>query len=138
MGIDMEPGPKDSSDDAPSETAPVDVEALMTMFSKGRRLFLRSLGLPITVVLRSDIETTSIFVDDAGNVSVSRGALPDPNVVIEGSHATLCGILGSMESTITVQGPLKIYINKGDTRDMIVEIAAGETIENPLTDLLAL
>jgi len=134
----MEPVPKDSNDDAPSETVPIDVEALKTMFSKGRRLFLRSLGLPLTVVLRSDIETTSIFVDEANNVSVSRGALPDPNVVIEGSHATLCGILGSMESTITVLGPLKIHINKGDIRDMILEIAAGETIENPLTDILTL
>ncbi len=132
----MEPGPKNSNDSAQSGTAPVDVEALKTMFRKGRRLFLQSLGLPITVVLRSDIETTSIFVDEASNVSVSRGALPDPNVVIEGSHATLCGILGSMESTITVPGPLKIHISKGDTRDMILEIAAGETIENPLTDIL--
>ncbi len=134
----MEPVPKDSNNDATSEIVPVDIEALKTMFSNGRRLFLRSLGLPLTVVLRSDIETTSIFVDEANNVSVSRGALPEPNVVIEGSHATLCGILVSMESTITVLGPLTIHINKGDTKDMILEVATGETIENPLTDILTL
>lgn len=134
----MEPVPENSKDDAPSETAPVDVESPETALSKGRRLFLRSLGLPLTVVLRSDVESTSIFIDEAGNVSVSRGELPEPTIVIEGGHAALCGILESMESPITVTGPLKIHINKGDTKDMVFEIAAGETIENPLTDILAL
>jgi hypothetical protein len=111
---------------------------LKTMFMRGRGLSLRSLGLPITVVLKSEVETTSIYVDKAGNVSVSRGALPDPNVIIEGSHAAMCEILQTRGPMLTAPGPLKITINSGDIKGRVVEIPEGEPMENPLTDLLAL
>ena len=108
------------------------------MFMKGRSLSLRTLGLPITVLLKSEKETTSIYVDKAGNVSVSRGALPEPNVIIEGSHAALCDILQTRSPTLIAPGPLKVTINSGEIKGKVVGISEGDLMENPLMDLLAL
>jgi hypothetical protein len=134
----MEPDPDDPNDDDPSEEVAIDLEALRTIFMKGKSLSLRSLGLPITVILKSEVETTSIFVDMVGNVSVSRGALPEPDVIIEGSHASMCEILQTRSPTLTAPGALKVTINSGERKGEVIEISEGELMENPLTDLLGL
>ena len=121
--------------DQPPE--PFDKEAVKTSLRRGRRFFLRELGLPITLVFKSDLEATSVYVDKAGNVSISRGTLPDPNVIIEGSHAALCTLLQTKEAALAAPGPLRITITKGEIKSMVIDIAEGETMENPLTDILS-
>jgi hypothetical protein len=96
------------------------------------------MGLPITVVLKSEVETTSIHVDGAGNVSLSRGALPDPDVVIEGSHAVLCEILQTRGPILTAPGPIKVTFNSGEMKGTVVEVSEGEIVGNPLADLFGL
>ena len=100
-----------------------------------RRMSLRTMGRPLTVILKSEVETTSIHVDREGNVSLSRTALPDPDVVIEGGHATLCEILQTRAPILAAPGPIKVTINSGEMKGMVVEVSKGELIGNPLADL---
>ncbi len=128
-----EPEPEGSDD----EVAPV-VEALKAVFGDSRRLSLQAMGLPLTLILKSEVETTSIHVDKAGNVSLSRGAMPDPNVVIEGSHATLCALLQTKEQILKAPGPMKITFSSGEVRGLVIEVSEGDMIGNPLADLFGL
>ena len=104
-------------------------------FEERRRMSLRTMDRPLTVTLRSEVETTSIHVDKEGNVSLSRGALPDPDVVIEGEHATLCEILQSKAPIVVAPGPVKVTINSGEMQGLVVEVSKGELMGNPLADL---
>ena len=104
-------------------------------FEERRRMSLQAMGRPLTVILKSEVETTSIHVDREGNVSLSRTALPDPDVVIEGGHATLCEILQSRAPILAAPGPVKVTINSGDMKGLVVEVSEGELIGNPLADL---
>jgi hypothetical protein len=135
--VDMEPeGAGDSHDDAPAESAQGKIGSSKTSFEDRRRLSLRTMNLPLTVVLRSEVETTSIHVDKRGNVSLSRGALPDPDVVIEGSHATLCEMLQTKAPMLAAPGPIRVTINSGEMKGLVVEVSEGDLIGNPLADLL--
>jgi hypothetical protein len=130
--------PENPNDDQSTETATQVTDALKAVFGDARRLSLQAMGLPLTLVLKSEVETTSIHVDRAGNVSLSRGAMPDPNVIIEGSHATLCALLQTKEPILMAPGPLTITFNSGDVKGLVVEVAEGDVIGNPLADLLGL
>ena len=94
-----------------------------------------AIGRPATVVFRSDIESTSVYVDEQGNVSVSRGALPNPNLIVEGDHATLCAILQMLEPTLAAPGNLTITVNTATIKDFVIEIPEGREMVHPLKEL---
>ncbi|UCE45002.1 MAG: hypothetical protein JSU93_06330 [Methanobacteriota archaeon] len=94
-----------------------------------------AIGRPATVVFRSDIESTSVYVDEQGNVSVSRGALPNPNMLVEGSHGTLCAILQRTDPTLTAPGDLTITVNIATIKDFVIEIPEGREMVHPLKEL---
>ena len=120
----MEPNPNSEHEDA-----------LRDDLSSGKGISVGAVGRPATIVFRSDVETTSVYVDEQGNVSVSRGALPSPNIVVEGDHDVLCAILQTREPTFAAPGTLRITVNAGAVRDFVVDIPKGHEMTNPLKEL---
>ncbi|HIH01753.1 TPA: hypothetical protein HA259_06745 [Thermoplasmata archaeon] len=127
--------PERTGDETNEEGDEDEAEPSRMQFEDRRRMSLQTIGRPLTVILKSEVETTSIHVDKEGNVSLSRGALPDPDVVIEGEHATLCEILQTRAPILAAPGPLKVTINSGEMKGLVVEVMKGELIGNPLADL---
>jgi len=125
----MEHEPTKTSDDATDEST------LKEKLRGGRGVSVGDVGLPATVVFKSDVESTSIYVDEVGNVSVSRGTLPEPNLVIEGDHQVLCSILQTREPTFKAPGALKITVTKGSIQRFQIEIAEGQDIDHPLMEI---
>ncbi|HUV61462.1 MAG TPA: hypothetical protein VMW71_04765 [Thermoplasmata archaeon] len=131
----MEQEPTGTGDDPLPAKAITDERELMERLREGRGLSVGELGLPAIVVFKSDVQSTSIYVDEIGNVSVSRGALPDPNIVIEGTHEALCSILQTMEPTFAAPGALRITVNKGSIQGFVMDIAEGQDMDHPLMEI---
>ncbi len=93
------------------------------------------IGLPAIVVFKSEVQSTSIYVDEVGNISVSRGALPNPSMVIEGTHEALCSILQTMEPTLSAPGALRMTVTKGSIQGLVIEIAEGQSMVHPLMEI---
>ena len=131
----MGPHPECDREDASPNDTPYDEEALREILEDGKGISVGAVRGPVTVVLRSAVESTSVYVDEQGNVSISRGALPNPNIVVEGDHDILCAILQIREPTFTAPGDLKVTVNFGAIRDFVVEISKGQEMVNPLKEL---
>ena len=131
----MEPHLESDNEDASPNDTPYDEGALRKTLEDGKGISVGAVGRPATVVLRSAVESTSVYVDEQGNVSISRGALPNPNIAVEGDHEVLCAVLQIREPTFAAPGDLKITVNFGAIRDFIVEISKGQEMVNPLKEL---
>ncbi|MDH3364463.1 MAG: hypothetical protein OEM29_00420 [Thermoplasmata archaeon] len=131
----MDPEETRTSEDPQSGIDTTDESGLEERLKGERGVSVGDIGLPATVVFKSDVESTSIYVDEVGNVSVSRGALPNPNLVIEGDHHALCSILQTREPTFKAPGAFKITVTKGTIRGFVVEIAEGQDIDHPLLEI---
>ena len=127
---DPHPAPK-----ATSGSKSFDERTLKETLNGGSGISVGMIGRPATVVFRSAVQSTSVYVDELGNVSLSRGALPNPNIVIEGDHETLCAILQMRDLTITAPGRLTITVNIGTIRDFVIEISEGQEMTHPLKEL---
>lgn len=131
--MDLEPS--DLSPGFPNDSALLDDEALRRRMTEGRGVSVGAIGRPATVVLKSPVESTSVYVDEHGNVSVSRGALPNPNIVLEGEHAALCAILLQRMPSFPAPGPLKITVTRGSVEGLVAQIAEGQEMDHPLKEL---
>jgi len=132
---DMKEESSDADENPSLDSVTNDESVLRERLNGGRGLSVGALGLPATVVFKSTVESTSVYVDELGNVSVSRGALPDPNIVIEGDHDALCSILQMREPTFAAPGTLRITVTKGSIQGFVMEIAEGQEIDHPLREL---
>ena len=112
-----------------------DERELKEALESGKGISVGAIGRPATVVFRSDIESTSVYVDEQGNVSVSRGALPNPNLLVEGGHDTLCAILQMMDPTLAAPGNLTITVNTATIKNFVIEIPEGWEMVHPLREL---
>ena len=131
----MDPYPQSDREDDPPNDTTYDEKALRETLKDGKGISVGAIGRPATVVLRSAVESTSVYVDEQGNVSISRGALPNPNIAVEGDHGVLCAVLQMREPTFAAPGDLKITVNFGAIRDFVVEISKGQEMVNPLKEL---
>ena len=131
----MEPDPPNDHERASPRVKSVDEGELRRTLDSGMGISVGAIGRPATVVFKSDIESTSVYVDKQGNVSVSRGALPDPDILIEGDHATLCAILQMLEPTLAAPGNLTITVNTATIKDFVIEIPEGREMVHPLKEL---
>ena len=127
--------PEKAEDETHEEGKEREAEPSNAPFEERRRMSLQAMERPLTVILKSEVETTSIHVDEEGNVSLSRGALPDPDVVIEGEHSVLCEILQTRAPILAAPGPIKVTVNSGEMKGLVVEVSKGELMGNPLADL---
>ncbi|UCE80457.1 MAG: hypothetical protein JSV94_04675 [Methanobacteriota archaeon] len=125
----------DAPDEPPLETATREDRALQESLNGGRGISVGAIGRPATIVFKSDVESTSVYVDEQWNVSVSRGALPNPNIMVEGDHDVLCSILQTKTPELASPGKLRITITKGSIKDFVMEIEKGEEIVHPLREL---
>jgi len=89
----------------------------------------------MTVVFRSEIETASLHVDKEGNISILKGVLPKPMLVIEGSHSSICQLLRSREPRFSAPGSIRLILSWGPFRNKTVEIVDGQIMDHPLKDL---
>ena len=131
----MEPYPESDREDASLNDTSNDEKALKDILKDGKGISVGEVGRSATVVFESAVESTSVYVDDQGNVSISRGALPNPNIAVEGDHDVLCAILQMREPTFAAPGSVRITVNFGTIRDFIVEISKGQEMVNPLKEL---
>lgn len=131
--MDLEPS--DKCLNIPGESTYVEDEVLMSRMTEGKGVSVGAIGRPATVVFKSPVESTSVYVDELGNVSVSRGALPNPNIVIEGEHEVLCAVLQQRIPFFSAPGPLKITVTRGSVVGLTAEIAEGQEMEHPLKEL---
>jgi hypothetical protein len=109
--------------------------ALKEQLDRRRGFLVKSLILPMIVVFRSEIETASLHVDKQGGVSVRRGELPEPTMVIEGSHSSICRIIESDVPRLHAPGPLRLTLNWGPFRGKTIEMVDGQVMDHPLKDL---
>lgn len=73
--------------------------------------------LPQTWVFRTEREAVSLTVDRTGAVTVSKGAVPNPDVTIETAHDRLVAALGERSRDRVPPGPLTVtpHTSKGRT-----------------------
>ena len=133
--VHTEPEEPENGEHDAEEASDDEAEPSKVPFEERGRLSLQAMDRPLTVILRSEVETTSIHVDKEGNVSLSRVALPDPDVVIEGEHAVLCQILMTKAPILAAPGPVKVTVYSGEMKGLVVEVSKGELMGNPLADL---
>lgn len=131
----MDRTPADASDNSSSETTTHEDLALREKLNDGRGISVGAIGRPATIVFRSAVESTSVYVDEQWNVSVSRGALPNPNITIEGDHDVLCTILQTKTPELASPGKLRIIVTKGSIKEFVIEIAQGQEMDHPLREL---
>lgn len=129
--------PESTDTNNPPATAPdtASETALKERLKSGSGVSVGDIGLPAIVVFKSEVQSTSIYVDEVGNISVSRGALPNPNIVIEGTHEALCSILQTMEPNLSAPGALRITVTKGSIQGLVIEIAEGQSMVHPLMEI---
>ena len=108
--------------------------ALQERLTKRRRILTRSLVLPMTVVFTSEVETASLHASKEGRVSVSKGELSKPMLVMEADHSTICTLLRSREPRIFAPGPIKVTVNIGPLRGLETAIPKGQVLSHPLSD----
>lgn len=118
-----------------SKSALREENVLKERLKKRKGILVRALVLPMTIVFRSEIEFASLLVDKEGNISVRKGMSPKPQIVIEGSHASLCQILQSREPKFSTHGSIKLTLNWGPFRNKIFEFVEGQVMDHPLKDL---
>ncbi len=125
----------DSIEHLLSRSALREENAFKERLGRRRGILIRSLILPMTIVFRSEIETTSLHVDRRGDVSIRRGAMPKPTFVIEGSHSSICEVLGSREPRLRAPATFKLTLNWGPFRGKTIEVIQGQIMDHPLKDL---
>lgn len=101
--------------------------------AKGLKGFLtRRYGLPSTIVFKSEIETVSQHVDKNGRVTISKGEMPDAQMIFEGSHSSLCQILVTfvLERRFpAVESPIKVIVSAGPVGEVVFEIGTGGEVD---------
>ena len=110
----------------------VDIEEA-TRGAKGLKgFFTRKLSLPFTTVFKSEIETVSQHVDKNGRVTISKGEMPDAQLIFEGSHSSLCQMLVTvaLERKFPVtESPIKVTASVGPLGEMVIEIGTGGEVD---------
>ena len=101
--------------------------------AKGLKGFLtRRFGLPSTIVFKSEIETVSQHVDKNGKATVSKGEMPDAQMIFEGSHSSLCQMLATFPSEgkfPPVESPIKVTASAGSVGEVVFEIGTGGEVD---------
>ena len=95
-------------------------------------LLTRRFGLPSTIVFKSEIETVSQHVDKNGRVTVSKGGMPDAQMIFEGSHSSLCQMLATfaLEGKFpAVESPIKVTASAGPVGEVVFEIGTGGEVD---------
>jgi hypothetical protein len=108
--------------------------AIQERLTKKRSILMRSF-LPMTVVFASEVETASLHVSEEGRVSISKGELSKPMLVMEADHSTICAVLRSREPSISAPGPIKVTVNLGPVRGLETTIPQGQVLNHPLSDV---
>ncbi len=109
--------------------------ALQERLSKRRGALMRSVVLPMTFIFASELETASLHVSKEGRVSVEKGKLPKPMLVVKASHSTICTLIRNREPRISAPGPITITVNVGPLKGVETTIPKGQILEHPFADI---